>query len=143
MCSSDLSLIISITLAILASSTVMAQTSIPSAKWSKATSFKQCVAGTCETFKNIELNLDAIEVGQIISIINLDDGVEISSFEVKSIMHSREVNIDRKSTRLNSSHKPISYAVFCLKKKHGAVTRRLASGFAWLRAGTFGSNSCI
>ena len=88
-----LSLIISITLAILASSTVMAQTSIPSAKWSKATSFKQCVAGTCETFKNIELNLDAIEVGQIISIINLDDGVEISSFEVKSIMHSREVNM--------------------------------------------------
>ena len=25
---------------------------------------------------------------------------------------------DRKSTRLNSSHKPISYAVFCLKKKN-------------------------
>ena len=25
--------------------------------------------------------------------------------------------LDRKSTRLNSSHKPISYAVFCLKKK--------------------------
>ena len=24
---------------------------------------------------------------------------------------------DRKRTRLNSSHKPISYAVFCLKKK--------------------------
>src|SRR5256885_5117568 len=27
---------------------------------------------------------------------------------------------DRKSTRLNSSHLVISYAVFCLKKKHGA-----------------------
>src|SRR5437762_8162636 len=26
-------------------------------------------------------------------------------------------NIDRKSTRLNSSHRCISYAVFCLKKK--------------------------
>ena len=26
--------------------------------------------------------------------------------------------LDRKSTRLNSSHKPISYAVFCLKKKN-------------------------
>src|SRR5690625_6454834 len=26
--------------------------------------------------------------------------------------------IDRKSTRLNSSHVAISYAVFCLKKKH-------------------------
>src|SRR5438874_10739529 len=27
------------------------------------------------------------------------------------------VNLDRKSTRLNSSHVEISYAVFCLKKK--------------------------
>src|SRR2546430_11561573 len=27
------------------------------------------------------------------------------------------VNPDRKSTRLNSSHSQISYAVFCLKKK--------------------------
>src|SRR5260221_4882609 len=26
--------------------------------------------------------------------------------------------LDRKSTRLNSSHTVISYAVFCLKKKH-------------------------
>src|SRR2546430_11972835 len=26
--------------------------------------------------------------------------------------------IDRKSTRLNSSHSQISYAVFCLKQKH-------------------------
>src|SRR5258707_9705322 len=29
----------------------------------------------------------------------------------------REEGIDRKSTRLNSSHANISYAVFCLKKK--------------------------
>src|SRR2546430_13158333 len=27
---------------------------------------------------------------------------------------------DRKSTRLNSSHSQISYAVFCLKKKHNS-----------------------
>src|SRR3712207_8521740 len=27
-------------------------------------------------------------------------------------------DLDRKSTRLNSSHANISYAVFCLKKKH-------------------------
>src|SRR5437763_13387747 len=36
--------------------------------------------------------------------------------------------LDRKSTRLNSSHRCISYAVFCLKKKvvhdHTAVTVR-------------------
>src|SRR5947207_11733213 len=30
---------------------------------------------------------------------------------------------DRKSTRLNSSHTVISYAVFCLKKKKTAITR--------------------
>src|SRR5258708_8240590 len=30
---------------------------------------------------------------------------------------SREAHLDRKSTRLNSSHQIISYAVFCLKKK--------------------------
>src|SRR5258705_7285774 len=29
----------------------------------------------------------------------------------------RRVRLDRKSTRLNSSHLGISYAVFCLKKK--------------------------
>src|SRR5437879_7061010 len=29
---------------------------------------------------------------------------------------------DRKSTRLNSSHRCISYAVFCLKKKIKAIT---------------------
>src|SRR5690606_21292860 len=33
-----------------------------------------------------------------------------------------EQNIDRKSTRLNSSHVKISYAVFCLKKKNGENT---------------------
>src|SRR5256885_11402362 len=37
----------------------------------------------------------------------------------------REIGEDRKSTRLNSSHLVISYAVFCLKKKkihHSTVT---------------------
>src|SRR2546428_4690439 len=31
-------------------------------------------------------------------------------------------NTDRKSTRLNSSHDQISYAVFCLKKKKNILT---------------------
>src|SRR3989442_4363429 len=34
--------------------------------------------------------------------------------------------LDRKSTRLNSSHIPISYAVFCLKKKTNHVRRQRA-----------------
>src|SRR2546422_3759874 len=35
---------------------------------------------------------------------------------------------DRKSTRLNSSHGYISYAVFCLKKKSEISLRRWGSG---------------
>src|SRR5437868_15369929 len=36
--------------------------------------------------------------------------------QVEGILPLRQ-NTDRKSTRLNSSHVSISYAVFCLKKK--------------------------
>src|SRR2546430_1412893 len=37
------------------------------------------------------------------------------------------LDLDRKSTRLNSSHSQISYAVFCLKKKkHSAITHAIA-----------------
>src|SRR2546428_10320592 len=32
--------------------------------------------------------------------------------------YCQKPDLDRKSTRLNSSHDQISYAVFCLKKKH-------------------------
>src|SRR5258708_22332902 len=35
----------------------------------------------------------------------------------RGLMVSNTGNPDRKSTRLNSSHQIISYAVFCLKKK--------------------------
>src|SRR5699024_12146203 len=36
---------------------------------------------------------------------------------VQEYMRSNNAELDRKSTRLNSSHVSISYAVFCLKKK--------------------------
>src|SRR5256885_11077378 len=43
------------------------------------------------------------------------------------------IGIDRKSTRLNSSHLVISYAVFCLKKKNYIPTPPgLQSGFTFL-----------
>src|SRR3712207_8391614 len=52
--------------------------------------------------------------------------VELIGLDERSlrVVHGREVGVvfqdalaDRKSTRLNSSHANISYAVFCLKKK--------------------------
>src|SRR5690349_24174282 len=36
--------------------------------------------------------------------------------------------VDRKSTRLNSSHVEISYAVFCLKKKKNTLRRQTILG---------------
>src|SRR5207248_10984381 len=45
---------------------------------------------------------------------------EIAVFNGCTEEFARELllgNLDRKSTRLNSSHRTISYAVFCLKKK--------------------------
>src|SRR5256885_8763813 len=58
----------------------------------------------------------------------LDNDVR-SSTEGQVNFHARvaanalriEVDLDRKSTRLNSSHLVISYAVFCLKKKTPTV----------------------
>src|SRR2546421_1477322 len=50
-------------------------------------------------------------------------GVKSPSLELLSMRHERQADaltvtgLDRKSTRLNSSHDQISYAVFCLKKK--------------------------
>src|SRR2546430_8943401 len=41
---------------------------------------------------------------------------EIDRRDRERLVH-RHDEIDRKSTRLNSSHSQISYAVFCLKKK--------------------------
>src|SRR2546430_4052791 len=43
----------------------------------------------------------------------------VSSWQLDS--PSRGFSLDRKSTRLNSSHSQISYAVFCLKKKNHVV----------------------
>src|SRR2546427_2684617 len=40
------------------------------------------------------------------------------------LLRDLEMVLDRKSTRLNSSHSQISYAVFCLKKKKNRLLGR-------------------
>src|SRR3712207_8123540 len=55
-----------------------------------------------------------------------DDGVLLSGGERQRLAIARSLlarpALDRKSTRLNSSHANISYAVFFLKKTNGLVT---------------------
>src|SRR5258707_6125111 len=48
-------------------------------------------------------------------------GEKLRGFGVVALRKSanpERIGVDRKSTRLNSSHANISYAVFCLKKKN-------------------------
>src|SRR5688572_31750537 len=45
----------------------------------------------------------------------------------KRSVSSSSARRDRKSTRLNSSHSQISYAVFCLKKQKTALERLLVA----------------
>src|SRR5699024_11872849 len=56
-------------------------------------------------------------------------------FSIRSICFSRttvlsisKISIDRKSTRLNSSHVSNSYAVFCLKKKMIVKSKDVCDG---------------
>src|SRR5258707_8073972 len=46
-----------------------------------------------------------------------DPGIAVWIGEVGEARVTSPLGVDRKSTRLNSSHANISYAVFCLKKK--------------------------
>src|SRR5699024_11861544 len=45
--------------------------------------------------------------------------------ELNEMLEKSVINEDRKSTRLNSSHVSISYAVFCLKKKNININNSL------------------
>src|SRR5205085_7377488 len=56
-------------------------------------------------------------------LLDAHDGVlEVTGTDLDVAIRVRisrvDVQTDRKSTRLNSSHSQISYAVFCLKKKN-------------------------
>src|SRR5690606_40177117 len=71
---------------------------------------------------------EAVQLGQtrlvvvgVLGHLDLDAGDAVVQLERTGAVHvAVQIRIrrqDRKSTRLNSSHVKISYAVFCLKKK--------------------------
>src|SRR3712207_7744097 len=72
----------------------------------------------------IEQRAEGLERGVLAEVVHAvavhHDGRSARTAEAAVLYHA---NQDRKSTRLNSSHANISYAVFCLKKKN--ATRRL------------------
>src|SRR2546422_8540097 len=83
-------------------------------------------------FRSVEdRGVDAGVVGGIdlVDHLALDVGVEDLDLEAELLGIAADALVvlgqgDRKSTRLNSSHGYISYAVFCLKKKNTSTKRR-------------------
>src|SRR5258708_9706749 len=74
---------------------------------------------------------DALPISFLVLVRSDFDILEIRNEETywwKSATTGRATksiaSIDRKSTRLNSSHQIISYAVFCLKKKKNKISIR-------------------
>src|SRR5258708_22307593 len=68
---------------------------------------------TCNGYRNPALLAKIASTVDVLSHGRLDFGIGAGWYE-----HEFQATIDRKSTRLNSSHQIISYAVFCLKKKN-------------------------
>src|SRR2546430_13363897 len=60
---------------------------------------------------------DALELGTQLSLVKRSLCVDRADGDADVIQGFDGLHGDRKSTRLNSSHSQISYAVFCLKKK--------------------------
>ena len=77
----------------LPSATLANPVTVKAAEWTKADNVKQCGDGNCNTFKNIELNKNTIELGQDISVTNLGTGSEIATFQVKIIRYGRMVKM--------------------------------------------------
>src|SRR5688572_31261655 len=50
-------------------------------------------------------------------VLKVNAGLALDQCGRELLETGRGLKLDRKSTRLNSSHSQISYAVFCLKKK--------------------------
>src|SRR3712207_7358491 len=68
----------------------------------------------------IEIRAAPLEDGALAILRDVTEERQIQRAKAEFIAnasHELKTPLDRKSTRLNSSHANISYAVFCLKKK--------------------------
>src|SRR5256886_6995247 len=77
------------------------------------------VGATEEAGPASELHL-LVELVQVVLVLQHKPRI-FRAATLHAVAHVEDHQADRKSTRLNSSHSQISYAVFCLKKKKIAI----------------------
>src|SRR2546430_9069973 len=70
---------------------------------------------------DIPMFLEAAQNADLVLGSRYLNGIRVINWPLSRLMLSKR---DRKSTRLNSSHSQISYAVFCLKKKKKHTTHQ-------------------
>src|SRR5439155_15133875 len=61
--------------------------------------------------------IEGVLLGGVYALFALGLSLIFGIMRLVNLAHGDLILLDRKSTRLNSSHVAISYAVFCLKKK--------------------------
>src|SRR3712207_8671947 len=87
--------------------------------------FQHSIGVRDTAIKLAEIYGEDLEKARIAGLLH-DCAKNMSDEQILDICLKNEYNIDRKSTRLNSSHANISYAVFCLKKnKNNSTTYKL------------------
>src|SRR5256885_7208886 len=67
-------------------------------------------------FRSLWFSVNSVAPSRLTTAHNLEKESRETVLEYLSVIYG-PLPLDRKSTRLNSSHLVISYAVFCLKKK--------------------------
>src|SRR3712207_7010264 len=60
---------------------------------------------------DVAVGAERLDEGRVARDVGEDAQLDLA------VVGAQQAGVDRKSTRLNSSHANISYAVFCLKKK--------------------------
>src|SRR3712207_7537370 len=73
---------------------------------------RECAWEPCTSFRIPKDWVSGVYLGKLSAVKH-----RYQSYVVFIVRDDRPADLDRKSTRLNSSHANISYAVFCLKKK--------------------------
>src|SRR5437762_6435894 len=80
--------------------------------------------GESKTYYHTIAELETLKGSAVSQRMRIGGTVAVGSIRhlagrVDFVLEGEGKTLDRKSTRLNSSHRCISYAVFCLKKQNG------------------------